>query len=637
KTQVETIAQTPSPAGGGSGGAAFADAVLARDYSLNISHCLDRGWRLLTERFWPTVGVSALVWILWSLAGSSLVGLIIVSPLVGGLWLYFLNRLRGKSATLETAFSGFQVAFLQLVLAGIVTKVLTVVGFICLVLPGIYLWVAWTFALPLVADRRMDFWSAMNLSRKVVSRHWWKFFWFQLVLLLIYVAGLALCYVGIFVAVPFCLAALACAYEDIFSTPAAPDAPGTHRPAPPSSFGFTAGIVLAAVLLASIGLLSIFSFYRLVHSHPSGVGRPPLTNTGILPVPAGCVACWHADGNAIDSVHGHDGVLQRVRFADGVVGSAFVFDPNSFQRGTYVGVDIPDDPAFALTNAFSIEGWVRPCGDGYTIFWRGDHRPGLDPYFISMGGGHTLQFCICDEFGNVASVGVPVRYDEWSHLAATFADGDMKLYLNGVLAAETNTVVRPFAQLNAGESPGIGIGNVNDGGNDFPFVGDIDEIALYDRALSAAEVRVIYLDEKAAQSNPPASATQSPSVVPSRTPRSSRNETAGARAAADQWLGIIDAGRYVESWRDASDFFRDAMVESGWVASMNAYRQPLGAVISRKPVSAEPATDLPGAPDGQYVVMQFSTVFANKKSAVETVTFVREKDGQWKAAGYFIR
>jgi hypothetical protein len=49
------------------------------------------------------------------------------------------------------------------------------------------------------------------------------------------------------------------------------------------------------------------------------------------------------------------------------------------------------------------------------------------------------------------------------------------------------------------------------------------------------------------------------------------------------------------------------------------------------------AASLPGAPDGQYVVVQFDTVFADKPSAVETVTFMLENDGQWRAAGYFIK
>jgi hypothetical protein len=59
--------------------------------------------------------------------------------------------------------------------------------------------------------------------------------------------------------------------------------------------------------------------------------------------------------------------------------------------------------------------------------------------------------------------------------------------------------------------------------------------------------------------------------------------------------------------------------------------------VSRKLSSARNARSLPGAPDGNYVVMQFDTNFSNKKSAVETVTFVQEKDGKWKAAGYYIK
>jgi hypothetical protein len=52
--------------------------------------------------------------------------------------------------------------------------------------------------------------------------------------------------------------------------------------------------------------------------------------------------------------------------------------------------------------------------------------------------------------------------------------------------------------------------------------------------------------------------------------------------------------------------------------------------------SAKIATLLPGAPEGQYVVMQFSASFTNKKSTIETATFRLEKDGKWEAAGYYI-
>jgi hypothetical protein len=66
-------------------------------------------------------------------------------------------------------------------------------------------------------------------------------------------------------------------------------------------------------------------------------------------------------------------------------------------------------------------------------------------------------------------------------------------------------------------------------------------------------------------------------------------------------------------------------------------REPLGKVISRKLQSAQFTKSLPGAPDGQYVVIRYDTSFSNKQSAVETITPMLDKDGQWRVSGYFIK
>jgi hypothetical protein len=110
-----------------------------------------------------------------------------------------------------------------------------------------------------------------------------------------------------------------------------------------------------------------------------------------------------------------------------------------------------------------------------------------------------------------------------------------------------------------------------------------------------------------------------------------------ASAAAPAWLSQIDAGKYASSWKDASAYFRGAVTEKSWTDALNGFRKPLGKLVSRKLVKTQSANSLPGAPDGNYVVMQFDTSFSNKKGAVETVTFVQEKGGQWKAAGYYIK
>jgi hypothetical protein len=48
-------------------------------------------------------------------------------------------------------------------------------------------------------------------------------------------------------------------------------------------------------------------------------------------------------------------------------------------------------------------------------------------------------------------------------------------------------------------------------------------------------------------------------------------------------------------------------------------------------------TSLPGAPDGEYVIIQFETSFENKKIAIETVTPMMDKDGNWRVSGYYIK
>jgi hypothetical protein len=108
-------------------------------------------------------------------------------------------------------------------------------------------------------------------------------------------------------------------------------------------------------------------------------------------------------------------------------------------------------------------------------------------------------------------------------------------------------------------------------------------------------------------------------------------------AAAQSWLGEIDAGNYVNSWKQASSYFQGALTEKNWTDALTGARRPLGKLLARTLVKTQSATSLPGAPDGNYLVMQFDTSFENKKSAVELLTFVREKNGSWRAAGYYIK
>lgn len=113
-------------------------------------------------------------------------------------------------------------------------------------------------------------------------------------------------------------------------------------------------------------------------------------------------------------------------------------------------------------------------------------------------------------------------------------------------------------------------------------------------------------------------------------------ETA-AVSAAEKWLATVDAGKYAASWNEAAELFRNAVKPEQWEQSVQAVRKPLGKTISRKVQMKVYKTSLPGAPDGEYVVIRFETSFENKKAAIETVTPMMEKDGKWRVSGYYMQ
>jgi len=114
-------------------------------------------------------------------------------------------------------------------------------------------------------------------------------------------------------------------------------------------------------------------------------------------------------------------------------------------------------------------------------------------------------------------------------------------------------------------------------------------------------------------------------------------EEQAAVEAANQWLALVDSAQYERSWEESSEIFQNAVSKSAWEQQLHGVRNPLGSLISREVQSTQYATSLPGAPDGEYVVITFRTSFENKKTAIETVTPMKNKLGVWRVSGYYIR
>jgi hypothetical protein len=110
-----------------------------------------------------------------------------------------------------------------------------------------------------------------------------------------------------------------------------------------------------------------------------------------------------------------------------------------------------------------------------------------------------------------------------------------------------------------------------------------------------------------------------------------------AQQAAESWLSLVDAGKYDDSWSTASSLFRKAVSQEQWRSAVQAVRDPLGTVKTRALKSATYSTSRPGAPDGEYVAIQYQTTFEHKQFAIETVTPLHEADGHWRVSGYYVK
>src|SRR5258706_8636932 len=191
------------------------------------------------------------------------------------------------------------------------------------------------------------------------------------------------------------------------------------------------------------------------------------------PPASGLVGWWRGEGNVSDSADSHHGALEGgMGFTSGVVGQAYL-------AGSNERAFVHDNAAFELTS-LSIGAWVKVASIGYFVLMRGDDRGGLDPYSMGMDpdNGNRFQFRIEDganAFTSLETAGA-MPLDQWIQYTVTL-DGtshDMRIYMNGGLAAQTTATVTPLLALDSSEVPGLGIGNVQDT-FDFPFQGAIDE------------------------------------------------------------------------------------------------------------------------------------------------------------------
>ena len=195
KADVNAPTVVPGPSG------SLEDAVAGR-YDFDIGQVMSEAWALtrgMKASFWGAAAIVYAILVVFALIVGSLAGKSVplrlltniafgtVSPvLFVGIIMMGVRRAAGLPINFATAFSCFDRAVPVLV-AGLMSTLITYVGLLLLIIPGVYLVIAYCMTMPLIVDRRLPPWQAIETSRKAVTKRWFQYFG------LLLVVGLLVC------------------------------------------------------------------------------------------------------------------------------------------------------------------------------------------------------------------------------------------------------------------------------------------------------------------------------------------------------------------------------------------------------------------------------------------------------------
>ncbi|HWY75086.1 MAG TPA: LamG-like jellyroll fold domain-containing protein [Verrucomicrobiae bacterium] len=245
--------------------------------------------------------------------------------------------------------------------------------------------------------------------------------------------------------------------------------------------------------------------YSVVVMNSSGSATSTVASLSVTPAPPcvtppmGMISWWPGDGNSRDIWITNNGSLEggATASASGLVGQAFSFD------GTNGFVQIPDASTLHPTN-LTIEAWVRfssldsagsgasPGGDQYIVFKQNSQSSNFEGFDLSKtrgANGDVFRFLVSSAAGqsvNVIST-TTISTGVWYHVAGVRGPTATQLYVNGQLQGQAAI---GFAQ-DYGTLP-LFFGTSGESYWDHKLAGTLDEVSLYNRALSSNEIAAIY-------------------------------------------------------------------------------------------------------------------------------------------------
>lgn len=192
--------------------------LIQHGYQTDAGAYIRRGWEIFQQDMGMFIAYTVLTLAISLVAAFIPFGPLLVSgPLTAGFYIVANKISKGETYGFGTFFKGFDF-FVQLLLYTLIGGIFIALGLLALIVPGIYLAVAYTFAPLFIVFAKMEFWDGMEYSRKLTTRKWWNIFGLILLLMLINMAGALAFLVGLLFTVPLSYCAIYAAFEDIVGT-----------------------------------------------------------------------------------------------------------------------------------------------------------------------------------------------------------------------------------------------------------------------------------------------------------------------------------------------------------------------------------------------------------------------------------
>ncbi|MCB8995220.1 MAG: hypothetical protein H6538_06415 [Bacteroidales bacterium] len=180
-------------------------------YPVKIEMYISKAWDIFRQR----IDYFVLFTLLLAIAISvPIVDVLLMQTLAAGFFIVAFKLSKGETIIFDHFFEGFK-HFAGLLLFSLFSGIIIIIGFIVLILPGVYFLVGYIFTPFYIVFGKMDFWEAMESSRKLVHREWFGIFAFLIVLILLNIAGILAFGIGLLVTIPLSYLAVYVAFDDI--------------------------------------------------------------------------------------------------------------------------------------------------------------------------------------------------------------------------------------------------------------------------------------------------------------------------------------------------------------------------------------------------------------------------------------